>query len=271
MRGTSTKDQPKKPPKLGIKERMSAAGASKDHALLAKQSTELKRMWSAFDYKTLDVFGYYPNYTFPGYRSSVGAFSSIFLFLGIFLRLITTASDFIYSMPVITEDRRIFASDGFVPFAVPKVGVVFKQTGWKPFYDPTYFSFRFRQAPWPSSCQLPASSLPAPCQLPATSYPLPAGLRRYGLQLELRGPRGHAVLLRRHLRPHRRGRGALPCRALDHAGQLLRPPLRLLAHRGESLPSNPYPNPNPNPNPNTDTDTDTDTDTTTTPTLNTKP
>ena len=173
MRGTSTKDQPKKPPKLGIKERMSAAGASKDHALLAKQSAELKRMWSAFDYKTLDVFGYYPNYTFPGYRSSVGAFSSIFLFLGIFLRLITTASDFIYSMPVITEDRRIFASDGIVPFAVPKVGVVFKQTGWKPFYDPTYFSFRFRQAPLPSPCRLPGLSLPPLCHLPATSLPPP--------------------------------------------------------------------------------------------------
>ena len=98
-----------------------------------------------FDYKTFDVFGHYPNYTFPGYRSSVGAFSSIFLFLGIFLRLVTTASDFVYSEPVISEDKRIFKSDGNDPFDVPKVGLVFKETGWKPFYDPTYFSFRFRQ------------------------------------------------------------------------------------------------------------------------------
>ena len=146
VRGTCTKDAPAQPPKLGVRERKTARATSLDAALLAKKSTDrAKRLWAYLDYKTMDVFGHYPNYTFPGYRSSVGAFSSIFLFLGIFLRLVTTASDFVYSEPVISEDTRIFASDGNDPFAIPKVGLVFKKTGWKPFYDPTYFNFRFRQ------------------------------------------------------------------------------------------------------------------------------
>ena len=142
--GTDTRDPPAKPPKLGKRERMLAKRS--EAATLVKKSTErAKIMWEVFDYKTLDVFGYYPNYTFPGYRSSVGAFSSVFLFMGIFLRLVSTTSDFIYSQPVVSEDKRIFASNGNDPFNVPKVGLVFKQTGWKPFYDPTFFSFRFRQ------------------------------------------------------------------------------------------------------------------------------
>ena len=104
VRGTCTKDAPAQPPKLGVRERKTARATSLDAALLAKKSADrAKRLWALFDYKTFDVFGHYPNYTFPGYRSSVGSFSSIFLFLGIFLRLVTTASDFVYSEPVISE------------------------------------------------------------------------------------------------------------------------------------------------------------------------
>ena len=39
----------------------------------------------------------------------------------------------------------MFERDLETPFTLPKMGLVFKKTGWKPFYDPTYFRFRFQQ------------------------------------------------------------------------------------------------------------------------------
>ena len=141
-----------KAPKKGPPTGKSVASRSADGGVAAAKKTAetLKRMWQLFDFKSLDVFGHYPNYTFPGFRSKVGASSSVFLFLAVFLRVSTTSSDFITSTPVISEDRRIFAKDRADSFDVPKVGLVFKQTGWKPFYDPTYFNFRFRQACLPA-------------------------------------------------------------------------------------------------------------------------
>ena len=77
VRGTCTRDEPAQPPKLTGREKKTARATSLEAALLAKKSADrAKRLWAIFDYKTLDIFGYYPNYTFPGYRSSVGAFSS---------------------------------------------------------------------------------------------------------------------------------------------------------------------------------------------------
>ena len=92
-----------------------------------------------------DVFGYEPNYTFPAYRSYFGAASSILLIFAVFLRLVTTASDFANAEPIITENRLLFDSAATSPFQLPKLEFVFKRTGWQPFYDPTYFRFRFQQ------------------------------------------------------------------------------------------------------------------------------
>lgn len=124
-------------------QRMLAAKKAEEQA--GKYKALVKKYWELFDYKSADIFGHEPNYTFPGFRSTVGAFSSIFLFFAVFLRVTTTGSDFITSRPVISENRMIFPRDSNNPYTLPKVGLVFKQTGWRPFYDPTYFRFRFRQ------------------------------------------------------------------------------------------------------------------------------
>jgi len=100
---------------------------------------------TAFSFRSLDLFGYEPVYTFPGYRTSVGAWASLLLAVAVFLRLTTTASDFVESEPIISENRMVFEDDLQDPFRLPKVGLVFKRTGWKPFYDPTYFRFQFQQ------------------------------------------------------------------------------------------------------------------------------
>lgn len=92
-----------------------------------------------------DVFGYEPAYTFHGYRSVFGALSSVALMFCIFLRLVTTASNFANMDPIISENRELFEPDGQTPYTLPKLGVIFKRTGWQPFYDPTYFRFRFQQ------------------------------------------------------------------------------------------------------------------------------
>ena len=121
-------------------QRMLAAKKAEEQA--GKYAALVKQYWELIDYKSADIFGHEPNYTFPGFRSTVGALSSIFLFLAVFLRVTTTGSDFITSRPVISENRMIFPRDSTDPYTLPKVGLVFKQTGWRPFYDPTYFRFR---------------------------------------------------------------------------------------------------------------------------------
>ena len=92
-----------------------------------------------------DVFGYAPTYTFPGFRSNFGGWSSVLLLLAVFLRVTTTFSDYVSAEPVVSENRIMFERDLETPFTLPKMGLVFKKTGWKPFYDPNYFTFRFQQ------------------------------------------------------------------------------------------------------------------------------
>ena len=111
----------------------------------AKKPRGIKGLIAMIDLRVCDVFGYAPTYTFPGFRSNFGGWSSVLLLLAVFLRVTTTFSDYVSAEPVVSENRIMFERDLETPFTLPKMGLVFKKTGWKPFYDPTYFRFRFQQ------------------------------------------------------------------------------------------------------------------------------
>lgn len=102
-------------------------------------------MLHAMDFRNLDIFGYEPDYTFPGYRSRFGACVSVMLATAVFLRVATRGIDYIIPDAKISENKLLFPRDLETEFELPTFGFVFKQTGWKPFYDPTYFTFRFQQ------------------------------------------------------------------------------------------------------------------------------
>ena len=65
--------------------------------------------------------------------------------MAVLLRVGTRGIDYILPEAVISENKLLFQRDLQTAFELPKFGFVFKQTGWKPFYDPTYFTFRFQQ------------------------------------------------------------------------------------------------------------------------------
>ena len=109
----------------------------------AKKPRGIKGLIAMIDLRVCDVFGYAPTYTFPGFRSNFGGWSSVLLLLAVFLRVTTTFSDYVSAEPVVSENRIMFERDLETPFTLPKMGLVFKKTGWKPFYDPTY-RFRFQ-------------------------------------------------------------------------------------------------------------------------------
>jgi len=104
-----------------------------------------QKIWNSLDARNLDFFGYEPDYTFPGYRSGFGAFVSVGLAMAVMLRVATRTIDFIIPHTRISENRIMFERDLQTAFELPRFGFVFKRTGWKPFYDPTYFTFRFQQ------------------------------------------------------------------------------------------------------------------------------
>jgi len=95
--------------------------------------------------RILDMFGYEPDYTFPGYRSSFGAWASVVLAACVLLRCTTQVIDFINPTPIISENRLMFKHDMSEGFGLPTFGFVFKRAGWRPFYDPSYFTFSFKQ------------------------------------------------------------------------------------------------------------------------------
>ena len=97
------------------------------------------------DVRNLDIFGYYPLYSFPGYRSNTGAWMSVVLAVGVALRVVTTLADFASPTPIINENLVLFPRDMTQLFPLPQFGLVFKRTGWEPFYDPNYFTFKFEQ------------------------------------------------------------------------------------------------------------------------------
>ena len=110
-----------------------------------ERKKRLEERREQFDIRRLDLFGYEPRYTFPGHRTIFGALTSVFLAGAVFLRLTVQTWDFLFPEALITENRMLFANDLQDEFTLPKLGVVFKRNGWKPFYDPTYFTFRFQQ------------------------------------------------------------------------------------------------------------------------------
>lgn len=119
------------------------AKLQEERAALARKRRE--RFLRMIDARNLDMFGYEPDYTFPGYRSIFGTFSSLLLAVCVLLRISTLTWDFIYPTAIISENRLLFPHDQATGYPLPTFGLVFKRTGWRPFYDPTYFTFVFRQ------------------------------------------------------------------------------------------------------------------------------
>lgn len=104
-----------------------------------------QQLINSLNFRNLDLLGYEPDYTFPGYRSNIGAMVSVLLALAVLLRVATRAIDFIMPEAKISENRLLFARDMQTAYELPRFGLVFKRTGWRPFYDPMYFTFRFQQ------------------------------------------------------------------------------------------------------------------------------
>ena len=126
--------------------RVRASSTDQIRSLAKKERAEQRRkLMERFDPRGLDIFGYHPDYTFPGYRSRCGALVTLTLGVAVLLRMVTLTFDFINPIAKISENKLFFPRDMATPYELPNFGLVFKKTGWKPFYDPTYFTFRFRQ------------------------------------------------------------------------------------------------------------------------------
>ena len=97
------------------------------------------------DLKWVDQFAYYPAYRYHSYRSYLGAVFSILFVAILLLRFASSISDFVVRPPVVTEAREQFPRDSAVHHELPRVGVQFRQNGWKPFTDPRYLSIIFEQ------------------------------------------------------------------------------------------------------------------------------
>ena len=102
-------------------------------------------MPGASDLKWVDQFPYYPAYRYHSYRSCCGAVASIFFTMILFLRVVSSISEFVDRPPIVTEAREQFPRDSTVHHQLPRIGVQFRQNGWKPFSDPRYLSIIFEQ------------------------------------------------------------------------------------------------------------------------------
>ena len=129
--------------------RQDVGGTPEERKLAAERAAKAKkrRQWlqQTFDVRNLDLFGYEPDYTFQGYRSNFGAYISVAVGFAVLLRFTTRILDFMYPTPLINENHLLFARDMSEGFALPTFGFIFKRSGWRPFYDPTYFTFSFQQ------------------------------------------------------------------------------------------------------------------------------
>ena len=97
------------------------------------------------DLKWVDQFPYVPSYRFHPYRSVIGATGSVLLGFIFFLRIVSSTVDFVDVPPLVTESREQFPRDSVEEYALPRVGVQFRQNGWKPFNDPRYMQITFDQ------------------------------------------------------------------------------------------------------------------------------
>ena len=93
----------------------------------------------------IDQFPYYPSYRYHPYRSCCGAFCSILMVSILLLRVLSSLSDYVDRPPIVTEAREQFPRDSNTQHALPRVGVQFRQNGWKPFADPRYLKIIFEQ------------------------------------------------------------------------------------------------------------------------------
>lgn len=125
--------------------KLTADASEAEKAAAERRAARRKRLRRVLDIRNFDIFGYEPDYTFPGYRSRFGACTSVVLALAVLLRICTRFIDFLYPEAVISENKLLFGRDMQTHFELPKFGFIFKKTGWQPFYDPTYFTFVFQQ------------------------------------------------------------------------------------------------------------------------------
>jgi len=58
---------------------------------------------------------------------------------------VSSISEFVDRPPIVTEAREQFPRDSTVHHQLPRIGVQFRQNGWKPFSDPRYLSIIFEQ------------------------------------------------------------------------------------------------------------------------------
>jgi len=61
------------------------------------------------------------------------------------LRGVACGGQFLNPTPVLNENLLLFPRDMSQEFTLPRFGLVFKRTGWQPFYDPNFFTFKFEQ------------------------------------------------------------------------------------------------------------------------------
>lgn len=107
--------------------------------------TRRSRLPSVADLKWIDQFPYFPSYRYHPYRSMCGAMASIFVVGTLLLRVFSGLSDYIGRPPIVTEAREQFPRDSDTHHMVPRVGVQFRQNGWRPFNDPAYLRIIFEQ------------------------------------------------------------------------------------------------------------------------------
>ena len=109
------------------------------------KNPQLTMLPHASDIKWIDQFPYYPAYRYHSYRSYCGACSSILFLTILLLRFSSSIMDFVNRPPIVTEAREQFERDSTITYRLPRVGVQFRQNGWRPFNDPRYLSIIFEQ------------------------------------------------------------------------------------------------------------------------------
>ena len=91
-----------------------------------KEAKEKRRkaFLNSLDMRNLDLLGYEPDYTFPGYRSVFGASVSVMLALAVLLRVATRTVDFLMPEAQISENRLLFPHDMQRPYELPRSRIV---------------------------------------------------------------------------------------------------------------------------------------------------
>ena len=97
------------------------------------------------DLKWIDQFPYFPAYRYHPYRSCCGASATVLMVSVLLLRVASAMVDYVDRPPIVTEAREQFPRDSSTQYALNRVGVQFRQNGWRPFVDPRYIQIIFEQ------------------------------------------------------------------------------------------------------------------------------